>query len=104
MLLDLSISLELFAATAEILQLFFFILAAEVRLCLCFLGHLELVLEAALHLLRCLPLAVDGGVLFLELGHLASQFLTGGLSTVVQDFCLCDFGCELVEDFFVLHE
>lgn len=104
MLLDLFVPLQLLPATAEILQLLFFILAAEISLSLCFLGHLQLALETALHLLGSLTLTMDGRVLFLELGRLAPQLLTGGLSTVVQDFCLCDLGCELVEDFLVLHE
>lgn len=64
-LLDLLLPLELLPVLAQFLELVLLPLALGVGLVLGLLGHVELVLEALLHVLGCLPLTAYGGVLLL---------------------------------------
>lgn len=59
--------------------------------------------ETSLHFLGRLSLALDGGILLLELSDLSSELLTGGLGAIVENFGLSDLGCELVKDLLILH-
>jgi uncharacterized membrane protein YbhN (UPF0104 family) len=102
-LLNLFLTLEFLPVLPQILQLPLLSLALSVCIILCFLGHLQLMPETTLHFLGCFSLTLDGSILLLELSNFSSEFLTGSLGAIVEDFSLSDFSCELVEDLLILH-
>jgi hypothetical protein len=102
-LLDFLLALQFLSVVPEFLQLSFFLLAFEVGLTLCFLGHVQLMFEAALHLLSCLTLTLKCAIFFLQLRHLSPQFLASSLRAVMQQFGFCYLGGEFVQNFLILH-
>ncbi len=83
MLLDLLLSLQLLPVLPQLLQLVLLSLALSARLLLCVVRHLQLILQALLHILGRLSLITDGVVIFFELGHLPPEFLAHRLSAIV---------------------